>query len=68
MQMLTIERAFNQIWRVKASRPLLRRVAMHGLALLLGPLAFGASLAAISFVAGVSLRLFRRTALGKCLS
>lgn len=55
MQMLTIERAFNHIWRVKASRPLLRRLAMHGLALLLGPLVFGASLAAISFVAGVSL-------------
>ena len=55
MQMLTIERAFNHIWRVKASRPLLRRLAMHGLALLLGPLVFGASLAVISFVAGVSL-------------
>ncbi len=55
MQMLTIERAFNHIWRVKSSRPLLRRLAMHGLALLLGPLAFGASLAAISFVTSVSL-------------
>jgi membrane protein len=55
MQMLTIERAFNQIWRVKSGRPLLRRLAIHGLALLLGPLAFGASLAGISFVAGVSL-------------
>lgn len=54
MQMLTIERAFNQIWRVRTSRPLLRRLAMHGLALLLGPLIFGASLVAISFVAGVS--------------
>jgi membrane protein len=57
MQMLTIERAFNQIWRVKSSRPLLRRLAMHGLALLLGPLAFGASLAAISFVTSISLGL-----------
>lgn len=55
IQMLTIERAFNQIWRVKAVRPLLRRLAIHGLALLLGPLVFGASLAAISFVVGVSL-------------
>jgi membrane protein len=55
MQMLTIERAFNHIWRVKSSRPLLRRIVMHGIALLLGPLVFGASLAAISFVAGVSL-------------
>lgn len=55
MQMLTIERAFNHIWRVKAGRPLLRRLAIHGLALLLGPLVFGASIAAISFIAGVSL-------------
>jgi len=57
MQMLTIERAFNQIWRVKAKRPLWRRVTMHLIALLLGPLVFGASLAAISFVASVSLGL-----------
>ncbi|MDP2133221.1 MAG: YihY family inner membrane protein [Sulfuritalea sp.] len=57
MQMLTIERAFNQIWRVRASRPFLRRLAMHGLALLLGPLVFGASLAGISFVTGVSFGL-----------
>jgi membrane protein len=57
IQMLTIERTFNQIWRVKATRPLLRRLAIHGLALLLGPLVFGASLVAISFVAGVSLGL-----------
>jgi membrane protein len=57
MQMLTIERAFNQIWRVKASRPLLRRLAMHAIALVLGPLVFGASLTAISFVAGISLGL-----------
>lgn len=58
IQMLTIERAFNQIWRVKASRPLLRRLAMHALAMLLGPVAFGASLAGISYVAGISLGFF----------
>lgn len=58
MQMLTIERAFNQIWRVRSSRPLLRRVVMHGLALLLGPLVIGASLTVISFFVGVSLGLF----------
>jgi membrane protein len=45
MQMLTIERAFNQIWRVKANRPLLRRLAMHGWRCCSVPLAFGASLA-----------------------
>lgn len=57
MQMLTIEHAFNQIWRVKAKRPFLKRLAMHLLALLLGPLAFGASLAAISFITSVSFGL-----------
>lgn len=62
IQMLTIERAFNQIWRVKASRPLLRRLVMHLLALLLGPVAFGASLAGISFVTGVSLGLLQEPA------
>lgn len=58
IQMLTIERAFNQIWRVKSRRPFLRRLAMHLTALLLGPVAFGASLVAISYVAGVSLGFF----------
>ncbi|HTY99456.1 MAG TPA: YhjD/YihY/BrkB family envelope integrity protein [Rhodocyclaceae bacterium] len=57
MQMLTIEHAFNQIWQVKAPRPFLRRLAMHTIALLLGPLVFGASLAVITFLAGVSLGL-----------
>lgn len=55
MQMLTIEHAFNAIWKVKASRPFLKRVAMHFLTLLVGPLAFGASLAATTFVTSVSL-------------
>lgn len=57
MQMLTIEHAFNAIWRIKARRPLLRRIAMHAIALSLGPVAFGASLALISFIAGVSFGL-----------
>lgn len=57
MQMLTIEHTFNVIWRVKAKRPLLRRIAMHLLALLLGPLIFGGSLLAISYLAGVSFGL-----------
>lgn len=57
MQMLTIEHAFNAIWNIKARRSWLRRVAMHSIALLLGPLAFGGSLAAVTFVAGVSFGL-----------
>jgi membrane protein len=57
MQMLTIEHAFNAIWNIKAKRPWLRRVAMHLIALLLGPLVFGGSLAFITFVAGISFGL-----------
>jgi membrane protein len=57
MQMLTIEHTFNAIWKIKAPRPLARRLAMHLLALLLGPLVFGGSLAIISYLVGVSLGL-----------
>lgn len=57
MQMLTIEHAFNAIWRVKEKRPLARRIAMHLLALVLGPLLFGGSLAAIAYLASVAFGL-----------
>lgn len=57
MQMLTIERAFNVIWRVKTSRPWLKRIGMHLLALFLGPLLFGIGLAGIGYLAGVSFGL-----------
>lgn len=62
MQMLTIEHTFNSIWRVKASRPLLRRLGMHLLALFLGPLLFGGGLAAIGYIAGVSFGLVNEPA------
>jgi len=56
-QMLTIERTFNAIWEVRENRPLLRRIAMHLLALLLGPLLFGGSLALTTYIASASLGL-----------
>jgi len=56
-QMLTIEHAFNGIWNVRESRSLGRRVTMHLLALLLGPLIFGSSLAITTYIAGESLGL-----------
>lgn len=62
MQMLTIEHAFNAIWKVHASRPLLRRLWIHGLALLLGPLLFGASLAVTTYLASISLGLIAEPA------
>jgi len=55
LQMLTIEHGFNAIWRIKAPRSWLRRLAMHVLTLVLGPLIFGVSLAATTYLASVSL-------------
>jgi membrane protein len=40
----TIERAFNQIWRVRQPRPLVQRVLVYWALVTLGPLAFGLSL------------------------
>ncbi len=54
MQMLTIEHAFNAIWRVRKRRPWLKRLALHLLALLAGPLVFGGALASITYLAGAS--------------
>jgi membrane protein len=39
-----VERAFNQIWRVRRTRPLAHRVLMYWSLLTLGPLLFGLSL------------------------
>ena len=63
MQMLTIEHAFNEIWKVKATRPFLKRVVMHLIALLLGPIVFGGSLAFITYIAGVSFGFFDEVSL-----
>lgn len=57
MQMLTIEHAFNDIWGVKESRRFLRRVVMHLLALLLGPVVFGISIALATYLVTASLGL-----------
>lgn len=40
----TIERAFNQIWKVRRPRPLVQRVLVYWALVTLGPLAFGLSL------------------------
>lgn len=57
IQTLTIEQAFNGIWKDKTRRPFFKRLAVHLLVLLLGPVAFGGSLALITFVAGISFGL-----------
>ncbi|MCX8086683.1 MAG: YihY family inner membrane protein [Rhodocyclaceae bacterium] len=57
LQMLTIEHAFNAIFRVRQHRPWLKRIGLHLLALLVGPLVFGAALASITYLATVSFGL-----------
>jgi membrane protein len=57
MQMLTIERAFNAIWRIGQHRPFVRRITMHTVALLLGPIVFGAALLVLTFIVTTSLGL-----------
>lgn len=52
--LLTIDKAFNHIWRVKKRRPLLQRVLVYWAVLTLGPLLLGVSLLATSYLAGVS--------------
>lgn len=56
-QMLTIEHAFNAIWSVRESRALMKRVTMHLMTLSLGPVVFGASIAATTYLASASLGL-----------
>ena len=43
-----IERAFNQIWRVKTPRPVVQRVTIYWALVTLGPLLFGLSMTATS--------------------
>jgi membrane protein len=57
MQMLTIEHAFNAIWKTRASSFLPRRIAMHVLVLLLGPLIFAAGLMGIAYLISASMGL-----------
>lgn len=55
MQMLTIEHAFNVIWKIKAPRSLLRRISIHIVVLLLGPILFGAGLVGVTYLVSASL-------------
>lgn len=48
--MLTIDRAFNQIWRVKASRPFAQRIVVYWAVVTLGPLLVGMSISVTSYL------------------
>jgi membrane protein len=58
--MLTIEHAFNRIWRVTRPRPLALRVLVYWGVLTLGPLLIGVSLTITSYLVTVSLGVARR--------
>src|SRR3989338_4517658 len=53
--MLTIEHAFNVIWRVARPRPLLKRLVVYWAVLTLAPLLIGASLSLTSWLVGLSM-------------
>lgn len=48
--MLTIDRAFNRIWRVRMQRPLMQQALVYWAILTLGPLLIGGSITITSFV------------------
>jgi membrane protein len=54
MLMLTIDRAFNTIWRVKRPRPLVQRVMIYWSLLTVGPLLLGGSLTIWSWLVKLS--------------
>jgi membrane protein len=55
--LLTVENVFNQIWNLKRSRPLLKRVGLYVLMLAVGPPALGVSLWATSYLLSASMGL-----------
>jgi membrane protein len=59
MLMMTIERAFNQIFRVSRERPIAQRALIYWAVLTLGPILIGASLSMTSYLVSTSLGLAR---------
>lgn len=57
MLLMTIERAFNQIWRVSRPRSVFQRVLIYWALLTVGPLLVGASLSLTSWLVSLSLGL-----------
>ena len=57
INMMTIERAFNTIWRVPHPKPTAQRVLVFWAVLTMGPMLIGASLTMTSYLVSVSLGL-----------
>src|SRR3989338_2801885 len=60
LMMLTIDHAFNTIWRVSRPRPLLKRLVIYWAVLTLAPLLIGASLSLTSWLVGLSMGYARQ--------
>ena len=59
MMLLTVEGALNQMWDIKAARPLPRRLGLYLLMLTAGPALVGAGLWATAALLGASMGLVR---------
>ncbi|HET7158254.1 MAG TPA: YihY family inner membrane protein [Burkholderiales bacterium] len=55
--LLTIERAFNDIWRVKRSRSVVQRIFIYWTLITVGPVSIGASLTLTSWFVGQAIGL-----------
>jgi membrane protein len=61
MTMLTIDRTFNTIWRVRRQRSLISRLVTYWAVLTIGPLLIGASLSVTSWLLSLSMGIVRGT-------
>jgi membrane protein len=59
MLLLTIDRAFNDIWRVKRPRPVVQRIFVYWTLITVGPVLMGASLTLTSWLVGQAVGLIR---------
>jgi membrane protein len=59
MLLLTIDRAFNDIWRIKRPRPVVQRLFVYWTLLTVGPVLIGASLTLTSWLVGQAVGLVR---------
>jgi membrane protein len=57
MLLLTIDRAFNDIWRVKRPRPIVPRIFVYWTLITIGPVLIGASLSLTSWLVGQAVGL-----------
>lgn len=55
LMMITMDNAFNTIWRISKPRPLLKRVLIYWAVITLAPLLIGASLSLTSWLVGLSI-------------